>query len=313
MRTVLCLAAVALTATIQPRIAAANDGAAEVAAGGVRLRTERRVAMRTEKLFISPDKVRVEYEFVNESDEEVITEVAFPIPDVEFSPVERIGHRFKDFRAWADGSPIDVHEDARAFNGGRDVSEVLRANGLDDIAESLQHVARLPVDRLEALYELKLVGWAEDGEERYWPRWSVRYLYHWVQHFPPGKVIRIRHEYAPAAGMQLGIGPSHLRDACAEAPLQRALSGDVHASSVNGSVEWVTYILTTANTWKTPIHDFELTVARPQGEYVSFCWDGKVQKVGERTFRARLTDFVPKAELTVFFFSPRSPEEAVKN
>ncbi|HEY6373419.1 MAG TPA: DUF4424 family protein [Candidatus Sulfotelmatobacter sp.] len=50
------------------------------------------------------------------------------------------------------------------------------------------------------------------------------------------------------------------------------------------SDNYVDFILTTANTWKTPIEDFTLIVERPHwknnrgesdlGDYVSFCWDG---------------------------------------
>jgi hypothetical protein len=65
----------------------------------------------------------------------------------------------------------------------------------------------------------------------------------------------------------------------------------------------VSYILTTANTWKTPIGEFELVVERPEGHAVSFCWDGKVEKVGPTTFSARATDFVPSRELSVYFFT----------
>jgi hypothetical protein len=64
----------------------------------------------------------------------------------------------------------------------------------------------------------------------------------------------------------------------------------------------VAYVLTTANTWKTPIRDFELVVENRVGEQVAFCWDGRIQPAGPRTLRSRLADFVPAKELTVFFF-----------
>jgi len=79
----------------------------------------------------------------------------------------------------------------------------------------------------------------------------------------------------------------------------------------------VKYILTTANTWKGPIHDFELVVEKPApekpvsgqpangrgGDYsVSFCWDGPVEHPDQTHFIAHKTDFVPSRELTVYFF-----------
>lgn len=68
--------------------------------------------------------------------------------------------------------------------------------------------------------------------------------------------------------------------------------------------QWVKYILTTANTWKGPIGDFELTVERDPGELLTFCWDGPVSKVGPHRFRARAMDFRPTKELTLYFVKP---------
>ena len=72
----------------------ANDGAAEVALGGIRLKQERRVAMVKERLFISKKKVRVEYEFRNESSEDVTTDIAFPIPDFRCDLVQHPRNTF---------------------------------------------------------------------------------------------------------------------------------------------------------------------------------------------------------------------------
>ena len=68
---------------------------------------------------------------------------------------------------------------------------------------------------------------------------------------------------------------------------------------------WVDYILTTANSWKTPIKDFTLIISRAGGgkEYVSLCWDGPIKTLDAGHFIARATNFVPKKELHVVFFS----------
>ena len=68
---------------------------------------------------------------------------------------------------------------------------------------------------------------------------------------------------------------------------------------------WVNYVLTTANTWKTPIGDFELVLERPEGRAVSLCWDGKVERVSKTSFSAKAKNFVPARDLTVYFFSVR--------
>jgi hypothetical protein len=303
------LALVALGAVLTPGLAPANDGAAEVGVGGIQLRSERRVAMRKERLLVSLDKVKVEYEFVNESGDDTRTEVAFPAPDMAFAPAERIGHRFRDFKAWVNDVRIEVEEEARASMGDRDVADQLQAAGLTDIAGSLHQVEQLPVDKKEQLHAQGLVGWGGSGDERYWPHWTVHVVYHWVQHFPPGQVVRIRHEYAPAYGAKNHVADDLFDDACAEPPLRaRLISGRDLDGPNQGWTRWVKYILTTANTWKTPIRDFELELEFPEGEYVSLCWDGELQRTGPRTFKSALKNFVPKKELTVYFFKPVSAQ-----
>ena len=60
----------------------ADDGAASIAAGGVILmKREPRIVMAKEVLAISPDRILVDYDFRNDSDEDITTEVAFPIPE----------------------------------------------------------------------------------------------------------------------------------------------------------------------------------------------------------------------------------------
>ena len=82
----------------------------------------------------------------------------------------------------------------------------------------------------------------------------------------------------------------------------------------NGWTEafWIDYILTTANTWKTPISNFRLIVERPDDEtsggthrhwYVSLCWDGPVHHLDNDHFEVSATDFVPQRELHVGFFA----------
>ena len=76
----------------------ADDGAASIAAGGVILmKREPRIVMAKEVLSISPLRVLVDYDFRNDSDEDITTEVAFPIPAYT---VDDSGHwSDTDFRA----------------------------------------------------------------------------------------------------------------------------------------------------------------------------------------------------------------------
>ncbi len=76
------------------------------------------------------------------------------------------------------------------------------------------------------------------------------------------------------------------------------------------SISYVSFILTTANTWKTPIEDFTLIVERPhdpkEKTYVSFCWDGPVTQVDADHFSAHVTGLVPKKELMIGYIHDRA-------
>jgi hypothetical protein len=78
-----CATLFAVSGLSTPAAAFADDSAASIAAGGLVARRETRIVMAKEVLEISPTKVIVEYDFRNDTDEDVTTEVAFPIPPYE--------------------------------------------------------------------------------------------------------------------------------------------------------------------------------------------------------------------------------------
>src|SRR5579863_4806666 len=58
-----------------------NDGSSEATpVGGIRLKREARISMEKERLTIGRDRVTVEYEFLNTTNQDITVEVAFPIP-----------------------------------------------------------------------------------------------------------------------------------------------------------------------------------------------------------------------------------------
>jgi hypothetical protein len=312
-----------LVALLLPAFARSNDAAAEVAAGGVQLRVEHRVTMAKERLYIgsvnvertapngrkyssSRATVRVEYEFLNDSSEDVATEVAFPVPPLKYQGVGTSPtNRFDDFRVWADGAAITPKKDVRALLDGRDVTDSLTKLGVtiedfggfdyEDDAKAFK--GRLSPEKLAALSREKLV----DAGDLPWPKWQVQVTYHWNQNFPARKTVQVRHEYTPAYGFGQ-VQPSDLpvahRDGCFE---RSVIEGLTRRGGYVG-LWWVKYILTTANTWRTPIGEFELVVERPEGRHASFCWDGIVERIGKTTFRASAKNFVPANELTVYFY-----------
>ena len=295
----------------------ANDSAVEIAAGGLKLRKEHRVTMQTEKLFISPDLVTVEYEFLNTAKVAVTSEVAFPISPVQLtdycekSPSD---FRFASFRAWVDDKPIKVKKEVRAFAKGKEVTAELRGARVDiemfggpdcdgDITDN--EMARLKPKVRERLIKTgaaKPEGTQEDGGPGVVPVWEARIAYHWKQIFPPGVLVRVRHEYEPVIG-GAQLGPKDFMRTCVDACAPKEMKDHVALMKEHALIPtlWVGYILTTANSWKTPIRDFQLVVRGRNDETVTLCWDGPVEKRGEGELRVHEVNFVPKKDLRAYF------------
>jgi hypothetical protein len=94
-------------------------------------------------------------------------------------------------------------------------------------------------------------------------------------------------------------------EACIGDSLQKKLSLGSKSGLV--FVDYVNYILTSANTWKTPIKDFELVVdtTNPGSNdpvRTAFCWDGPIENDDAHRIYAKATNFVPKRELVVYFY-----------
>jgi hypothetical protein len=305
----------------------ADDGAASIAMGGiVVMKREPRITMAKEVLRISFQKVIVDYDFRNDSDEDITTEVAFPIPDYD-NDLDRSGRvaAFDDFQLMVDGKPAHFEVEARAFLKNVEYTQLL--NSLDIDIASFGHATKNDhypdIEKLPAAQKYRLVGDglidSQDGEML----WSVRKKYYWRQVFPAHKTVHVRHEYSPITGnensIDYGMGPNPDKN-LAEEIKTFCIDGGLHTTLQNiadgkndkqASYAYVDFILTTANTWKTPIEDFTLIVERPhwktvRGEvetvYVSFCWDGAVKRVDADHFSAHVANLIPAKELRIGFF-----------
>jgi hypothetical protein len=341
---------------------AANDSAASTAAGGIQLTREPRVSMQKERLFISEDKVRVEYEFANLTTQNIETEVAFPIPDFEFAFDDPGGPRsMDDFKVWVEGKPVAYLTEIKTLAKGRDIAPLLKRYEVDANtfghfdwdAEHSSDFVRLPAN---AQAELVKAG-AFEPDEGHFPAWTVSKIYHWKQVFPASGILHVVHEYKPIRGFEgiqnRELDPEYRSREIAEAKTKLEKSKDerdkfgiqystdldkgitnacLDAQTKAGIVSavrarrelplsknevdygdyvqfvWVDYILTTANSWEMPIRDFELVIEKSNStflrgrSFVSFCWDGPVEKLDDRHFIARAKDFVPKRDLHVAFF-----------
>jgi hypothetical protein len=309
----------------------ADDGAASIAAGGiVVMGREPRIVMAKEVLQISMGKVIVDYDFRNDSDEDITTDVAFPIPDYDLDNVNLTikEQGFDDFRLWVDDAPTHFQTEVRAFLKGRDVTRLLTSMHVDIAGFGHAGNATAPdespeIQRLNSSQRKQLEQAGLIDHDSTAPKWKVRKKYYWKQTFPAHKSVHIKHVYSPRVGSENSIkygladgttdtqSINALKGYCIDGRLLTTLKKIANSKDKDAPYFNVDFILTTANTWKTPIEDFTLIIERPHlkapnqpssASYVSFCWDGPIEKIDPDHFLAHAVNFVPKKELSIGFF-----------
>jgi hypothetical protein len=325
------IVAAVLAAGLSP--AFANDTTAQLATGGLIFVRNDVVSMESEDLFISMDEVRVDYEFRNGSDEDVVSLVAFPMPDIEASPYFSVavpwveGEPFGDdnflhFTVEIEGEALEPQLEQTAFAAGLDVTDELLAQGI-----SPNHLAEGLEDQLAGLDETVLADWIERGivanewwededgvrQNNYWARWTLRSTYYWQTTFPAGRAISVSHRYRPSVGGTAGVtfleadgspGGFSLDDYtakyCMDASFLRALGNATRASGQDYppfTESWISYVLKTGANWAGSIGRFRLVVDKgKESNFISFCGTG-VKKIGPTTFEMRADDFYPERDL----------------
>jgi len=323
----------------------ADDGAASIAAGGIILmKHEPHIVMAKELLEIGISRVNVDYEFRNDSDEDITTGVTFPVPgytwegtiDAFFGDAS-----FDDFNLSVDGKPIAFSTEIRAYVAGHEITSLLRAEHID--IASFGHTSTkdgydapsIDFDHasIRSRNRLLAAGAFKDRS----PNWTNVKKYYWTQIFPAHKLVHIEHRYSPVLGgtnsvsygLTAKIDPNptiydkysaeELGSLCLSPTLENKLLKLVQRKDMSIPFNYVDFILTTANTWKTPIEDFTLIVDRPQPNksivskppaeprpnevLVSFCWSGPVEKTDAMHYTAHLKDFIPSKELRIGFIN----------
>ena len=299
----------------------ANDGVAEMAAGGLVIRQTRDIDMLSENLFVSADEIRVAYVFRNRSARPVRTIVAFPLPDRNLAEMGDGETSWPaDFRTEVDGRPVRMQVEHRAFLRGTEHTALLRELRIPIAGENIyiaasEAIERLPAAQQQRLERLGLVeGYNIDGRRSYEPRWTVREIWHWEQVFPVGRNLNVRHRYRPGAGGTAGSAladPEYRRGENGRYQIERycidnafiAAVDRLRARNADGQgmmlETYLSYILTTGAGWRSPIGDFRLVVdkGRPDN-LVSFCGEG-VRRISPTQFEVRRRNWRPTSDLHV--------------
>jgi hypothetical protein len=314
----ICLGALILACASAP--AQANDTSAETALGGLVLKHSDAIAMDSEDLYISRDRVRVTYHFTNTSDAPIETLVAFPLPDIPPDAFDEIAFWSDSsdlkFKTTIDGKPTPLEIVEQALLKGKDVSARLAGlkiprNRLDqNFDEALNRAPKAEREKLVAEGLLRDDG---SGKEHYYvPQWTLRTTVTRKQVFAPKTTVTVSHEYAPLAGGSVGGGLSanqrnekwfkEQRDkfcidkewlASFDSRLKKAKGGDAYSEI------WLGYVLKTGANWKGPIGDFRLVVDKGKPDsLVSFCAEG-VKKISPTQFEVRRRNFTPERDLDI--------------
>ncbi|MEW6531300.1 MAG: DUF4424 family protein [Thermodesulfobacteriota bacterium] len=320
---------VSATTLILPATLFANDSTARLGAGGIEFLQNEHIRMIEEVLEISADNVRVKYRFLNESDQDIQTTVAFPLPffDGLSHANTSIGDpriTAKTFTVLVNGAPVPTSTLWKAVTDGRDITDELRKLGFSD----KEIFFDVPGEEWKAL-EQKIGRFG--SKLFYW--WGIDQTIYWQMIFPAKKETVVEHEYVPASGRGYAIvgageskkdfqeylnklwdsftgkGEERRYEDCLDDMTKRGIENRVKQAVFRGaesvSVEYTTveYILGTGRNWKGPIREFTLRLVKEDpDEFVSVCFRGKPKKIGPRVYEFHQKDFVPPDKLLVYFY-----------
>jgi hypothetical protein len=325
------LLTLAFAATPAAQPARANDTSAELATGGLIFVANEAVEMRSEKLFISTEQVRVTYEFFNTSDKDVTVLVAFPLPEIRISgpddniavptqgPINIFG-----FKTMVDGTPVKTEIEQRVTAAGIDRTQYLRSLGVPlapHLKPTNQALDALPPEKWQELVDLGLAEITEyddtgKGMKKHLEaRWGLATTYYWKQTFPAKKTTVIQHQYVPSVGgsAQTGLGVPSQASLPGYADYQKKYCINQGFMTTIQSLrkqyksefgppyseQRIDYILRTAANWSGPIQSFELTVDKGSPDaLVSFCGTS-VKKISATQFQMTAKDFAPDGNLSV--------------
>ena len=318
---VLAFAAALMTGqSIGPTPALANDPV-ERSAGGLSLTPQAndQIEIRQEKLYISMDRVLVDYTFHNHAKNDHEITLSFPMPVVK-APRAQAGtaahpdqgddftRNFMNFSVQVAGQSIQPQLTQQALLDGVEVTDRLEQAGLPlNPLTAAQAIAHLPPLTRDALSDLIGAGDL--------PLWELQGTYSWAQRFPAGQDLRISHSYRPMLGAAPMMAIDFLHPEtrfdrfCADRRFLHAGQMMAEKAGPEAAImgQFMTYQLQSGRAGQGPIGRFVLTVDKPDAKtLVSFC--GKpVRKLSATRFQIEARNFDPAKDLHILWLRPTVP------
>ncbi len=274
----------------------ANDSVARVGAGGLVLEKTDDIEMVSEVLEISTEKVKVTYRFLNVSNHDIETTVAFPMPAFDYESHEDNQRPLKSFQMFVDGKEVQVKQNRVFLIDNVDVTERLRKIGLtdDQIFDTSSQCLLENTDCLLTETQKSEIAHIQ-GEN-----WQIKETVYWSQIFPAGREIEVVHEYKPfSGGRQSGGIP--IKEGCVDDRTLKRITRDL-ADKGPGRLLDVEYFLGTGRNWRGPIKNFKLILRKlAADDVVSLCFPGTPVRTSPVTIEFLHKDFVPQDKLVVYF------------
>lgn len=279
-------------------IAVANDSSAALSTGGIVLEENENIVLITENLLLSPSKVRVEYEYLNESTSAETLLVAFALPKLDKLDDQINWPRpsYLNFKTWVDGKEIKLVEGYKYW----------------ELEEQTQKL-------------LSNLGNKTDY-----------YLVLRQQTFPENKITQVVHEYTPAVGGGIPYyNYKEMRTALAKIQEDETNRNEhgywLNCTDADDALknldDWVarmqkkegldpldeenywqyliwfdklSYILTTGNNWNGPIRNFNLKVTADRPFFLNTCFEG-LERTSETSYEFNATDYSPRKNIYLMF------------
>ncbi|WP_054008646.1 DUF4424 family protein [Cypionkella psychrotolerans] len=313
----------------------ANPIASGIDTGEISLAPNASIELVEEDLYLSVDTVKARYLFRNSSMKAVRTGVAFPLPPIDYSEAARwmeaqpAPERNLGFSLWIDGQAAIYELDVRAKSAtGADISDILAKWDIpvadlvsygERFEELMSKIASLP---LHARQELYAAGVIKDDGNTYGPK-SLPFRpdletyinFQWTMEFDPNVPVEVLISYSPvpsstpfalevldADPMGIAMKQVFCLDSGILSEARRILATNSTGSGILRA-DMLSYILTTANSWRGRIGRFHLTIDTLSTDAIaSTCLDG-IHKTGPTTLEWERFNFQPEDELSVLFLS----------
>lgn len=296
-----------------PLLSFANDAIGFSSTGGIVLGKTSDISMKKEVLNLSYKKISVDYEFVNESDKDLEETILFPLPSytANYGMSDQYYGEPYNFLIQVNGNKVEYTTQIKAFDNNKEITSVLKKIGLTE--EQIAYfpmnspfdvkVKPLTKNQFNQLLKLHLLD-NSASDDGYVPTWSVEASYIWKQKFPAKQTLKVHHEYVPfvAAGPGVSYVDKDIeKEFCMDKSFTKSIF-NLQQKQDYIPVYQVSYILTSANTWKNGIEDFTLNINKGSSqELVSLCFPGDFKKISPTTLQVHLTNFKPNDDLLVFF------------